>query len=51
MSKERITVKFYDANTGWYDAGVVYSHDEARQIVMQDCPKNGRFRICGRLEE
>jgi len=51
MSRERITVKFYDGKTGWYDAGVVYSHDEARRLVMESCPQNGQFRICGRSEE
>ena len=54
MSKEitvEITVMFYTQEAGWYDAGVVYSHDEARRLVMESCPPNGQFRICGRSEE
>ena len=41
-----LNVYFYDENTGtWYFVGEVKDHEEARRLVMSQCPPNGQFRI------
>jgi hypothetical protein len=41
-----LNVYFYDENTGtWYFVGEVKDHEEARRLVMSQCPPNGKFRI------